>query len=297
MMFKTVFFIFITLGIHSVEARVTARWLTVASLVIDDGKTRLLFDPAWTRPQLKHVLNWEKLKSDEDLVQRVLTKNKLNRVDAVFASHSHFDHVLDAPMVAKLSGAIFYTDESSERLAKAYKEPRIRTIRLIPHEKIKVGDFLITPINREHSQLLHLIHFLPGAVPVDANLSFWDYHVGDTWFYLVEHPEGTILVDQGSEPYVETLKKYTSKLDIIIQGIANRKTDETILDGYLKAFNPQMFIPVHFDNFFTDFNDGAESLLPGIKIDQLMGKMKKTYPLMKADRPLYGKPIVLLERK
>jgi L-ascorbate metabolism protein UlaG (beta-lactamase superfamily) len=297
MMFKTVFFIFITLGIHSVEARVTARWLTVASLVIDDGKTRILFDPAWTRPGLKHVLNWEKLKSDEVLVQRVLKKNQLERIDAVFASHSHFDHVIDAPMVSKISGAIFYTDESSERLAQAYKEPRIRTIRLIPNEKIRVGDFLITPMNRDHAQILHLFHFLPGAVPVNTDLSFWDYHLGDTWLYLLEHPEGTIIVDQGSEAFVDVLKKYITKVDVLIQGIANRRTDETILDGYLKAFKPQMFIPLHFDNFFTDFNDGAESLLPGINLDQFMVKVKKTYPLLKADRPFYGRPIVVLEGK
>lgn len=291
MMFKTLFFIFLTLGIQTAGAMVQARWLTVSSVLLDDGKTKILFDPAWTRPGLKHWLNISEFRSDEKLVASILKKNYLDRVDAVFASHSHFDHVMDAPMVSKLSGAVFYTDKSSERIAKAYNDPRIRTISIIPNLEIRVGNFVITPIPRVHSQILHLFYFLPGDVPENTNLSFWDYHVGDTWFYLVKHPEGTILVDQGSEPHLEPLKKHTTHVDALIQGIANRKSDDTILNGYVKEFKPKFFMPLHFDNFFSDFNEGADSDLPGVKLDQMMEKLKKAYPMMKVDRPQYGKAV------
>lgn len=297
MMFKTLFFISLTLGIQGVHARVTASWMTVASVLIDDGKTKLLFDPAWTRPEVKHWLNLEKFKSDEKLVSDILKKNNLTKIDAIFVSHSHFDHVMDAPMVSKLAGAIFYTDESSERLAMAYKEPRIRTIRMSPHQEIRVGDFLITPIPRAHAQILHLFSFLPGEVPADASLSFWDYHAGDTWFFLIKHPEGSILVDQGSEPFLDALKPHATKVDALIQGVANRKTDEVIVDGYSKVLSPKVFIPLHFDNFFADFNDGEETSLPGINLEQVLTKMKKAYPAMKVDKPLYGKAITVLESK
>lgn len=297
MMFKTLFFLLITFGFYNAYGAVSIRWMTVASVVIDDGKTRLLFDPAWTRPGIKHWLNWEKLKSDEQLVKSILNKNGLEKIDAVFASHSHFDHVLDAPMVAKLTGAVFYTDQSSERIARAYKDERIRTISLRAYEKIRVGDFLITPLERKHSQILHLFDFLPGPVPADMDLSFWDYHAGDTWFFLIEHPEGNILMDQGSTPYVDSLKKYTKKVDVLLQGIANRENDEVILEGYLKAYRPQFFIPLHFDNFFLDFNNGEESEMPGIKLEQFLGKMKKAYPSVKTDRPKYGKVLRVLEIK
>lgn len=294
MMFKTVFFIFLTLGIQTVSAAVQARWMTVSSVLLDDGKTKLLFDPAWTRPGFKHWLNISDFKSDETLVSGILKKNYLDRVDAVFASHSHFDHVMDAPMVSKLSGAVFYTDKSSERIARAYKEPRIRTINIIPNLEIRVGDFLITPIPRTHSEILHLFYFLPGEVPENTNLSFWDYHVGDTWFYLIKHPSGNILIDQGSEPHIAKIKKHTDKIDILIQGVANRKDDETILNGYVKEFKPKYFMPLHFDNFFADFDEGKYSDLPGVKLDQIVEKLKKAYPTMKVDRPLYGKPVTVL---
>lgn len=294
-MLKTLFFIILALGSYKVEATVKAKWLTVSSLVIDDGKTRILFDPAWTRPKLQHWLGLSAFKSDEDLVKSILQKNSINRLDAVFASHSHFDHVMDAPAVSKLSGAVFYVDESSVRIAEAYKDPKIRTIRIIPGKKIRIGDFLITPLPRVHSKILHLFNFLPGPVPKDTELSFWDYHVGDTWFYLVEHPEITILLDQGSESNLETVNPLVKQVDVLIQGIANRKSDQTIIDGYAKVLKPRQFIPVHFDNFFAEFSEGEEGLLPGIRLEALLGEMKKAYPAMSVDRPLYGKPIQLLK--
>lgn len=277
------------------HSAVSVRWMTVASVVIDDGKTRVLFDPAWTRPGIVHWLGLEKLKSDPVLVSSVLKTNGLSRVDAVFSSHSHFDHVIDAPMVSKLAGAVFYTDGSSERIAKAYEDKSIRTIKMRAFEKIRVGDFLITPVPRKHSQIFSLFDFLPGEVPSNTNLSFWDYHVGETWLFLLEHPEGTILVDQGSKAYVNEVKKVTSKVDVLIQGVANRESDYVILNGYLKEFTPKVFMPTHFDNFFADFAEGKVTDLPMVKLQELILNMKEAYPKIKVDRPVYGQPIVVLE--
>lgn len=297
-MFKTLFFIFaLVLTAKSAISAVNARWLTVTAVSIDDGKTRLLFDPAWTRPSFKHWTGISKLTSDEALVKAVLEKNQLTKIDAVFASHSHFDHVIDAPLAAKLGNGIFYVDESSERIAKAYKDPAIKTQRYKAEEKIKVGDFTITPLTRGHAKILHMFAFLPGPVPEDCSLSFFDYHEGETWFYLVEHPEGVILVDQGSKAHPEILKKHTTKVDVLFQGVANRKNDEDIVEGHAKTYQPKIFIPLHFDNFFKDFNDGKWSELPGAKLDEILAKVKKAYPTMQVDRPEYGKSMTVLEIK
>jgi L-ascorbate metabolism protein UlaG (beta-lactamase superfamily) len=297
MMFKTLFFILFGLCSLNLRAEVTARWLTVASVLIDDGKTRLLFDPAWTRPGVLHWLGVNQLKSDETLVKNVLFKNKLTRVDATFVSHSHFDHAIDAPMVSKLAKSIYYADEHNERLALAYKDPAIRMVRVTPYKKIKVGDFVITPLPKEHSQILHLFDFLPGPVPKDTNLSFWDYCVGDTWFYLIEHPLGNILIDQGAAPFLDKIPKSVIKVDALIQGVANRKNDEVVLEGYVKSFRPKIFIPIHFDNFFFEFSEGNEGLLPGVNLDEILLKLKQTYPSMSVNRPWYGNPIKILEAK
>src|SRR5690606_24858140 len=110
---------------------------------------------------------------------------------------------------------------------------------------IQIGKFKITPFLRTHPsiQLLNY-NFLPGQVTSDFNFYFYDYKVGDNWFYLVEHPAGNILIDQGSESFLQKIQSHVQKVDVLIQGIANRKNDEMILEGHLKTFKPRVYIPL-----------------------------------------------------
>lgn len=251
----------------------------------------------FTRAGLKHWLFLSKLKSDEELVAEIIKEQQLEKLSALFASHSHYDHVIDAPIFSKLTGATFYVDESSERVARAYKEPKIKTQRFVNLEKIQIGKFTITPIIRTHSPIrLFDFDWLPGPVPTDFDFGMFDYHVGDTWFYYIEHPDGKILVDQGSEPFIEKLKPFTSKVDVVIQGIANRKSDDAILKGYVAVLKPSVFIPTHFDNFFFGFDPKAEiSYLPGVHMPELMEKLKTAYPQMSVVSPVYGTKIEVLK--
>ena len=287
--------VFLSLS-HS-QAAVSVRWFSVTSLVLEDGETKIMFDPMFTRAGIKHWLMLSELRSDEELVKQVIKDNGLEKIDALFASHSHYDHVIDAPMFSKHTGGTFYVDESNERIAKAYKEPKIKTSRIDNLKSIQVGKFTITPIKRTHSPIIRWMNFefLPGPVPEDFNFGFYDYHMGDTWFYYIDHPEGKILVDQGSEPFLDNLKPFTDKVDVVIQGIANRRNDDVILEGYVKALNPKIFIPTHFDNFFFGFDPKAEvSYLPGINFEDIKKKLKEKYPEKNIVSPEFGKRINLL---
>lgn len=272
--------------------------MTVASMVIEDEKTVIFIDPMFTRAG---VLNWmalSKLRSNEALVQSVLKDNNISKVDALFISHSHFDHSIDAPIVAKLTGGILYVDESSERIAKAYKDPKIKTQRFQNLKTIQVGDFKITPIERVHSEIRTFgIHFLPGPVPADFDFDFYDYNVGNTWLYYIEHPKGKIVIDQGSEPFIERLKPFTQSADVLIQGVANRLNDEAITDGYMNFLKPKVFMPLHFDNFIWPFDPkGSLSTLPNVRYEELMNVMEKKHgKSLKVIRPVYGKKFTLLE--
>lgn len=286
------------LSLSQLQAKVEVRWFSVASLLLEDEETQILFDPMFTRAGFKHWLMLSPFKSDAALVSQVLRENNLVKIQGIFASHSHYDHVIDAPEVSRLSGAPFYVDENSHIIAKAYQDPKIQTIRIETDKKIKIGKFTITPIKRKHSPIrLINMEWLPGPVPKDFNFGFYDYHVGDTWFYYIEHPNGKILVDQGSEPFMKEIKIYTDKVDVLIQGIANRSGDEAILEGYTKELQPQMFIPTHFDNFLFGFHPEEKeiSYLPGIKMKELMDKMKARHPQVKIEMPVYGQKIEVLK--
>ena len=297
-MFKIIILIsFIILSLSQAVARVEVRWFSVASLVLEDEDSKIFFDPMFTRAGPQHWLNLSQLKSDEALVASVIKDNKLQKVDALFASHSHYDHVIDAPMVAKLTGGTFYFDGSSERIAKAYKDTKIKTQRIENLQSIKIGKFTITPILRNHSHIRALgMTYLYGPVAENFNFGFYDYAMGQTWFYYVQHPSGTILVDQGSEPFLNSIQTFTSKVDVVIQGVANRADDEAIINGYTGALKPSIFIPTHFDNFVFGFDPHAEvSYLPGVNIHELILKMKKFHPDKKIIFPKYAEKIELFK--
>src|SRR5258706_14332547 len=81
-------------------AAVRIRWLGTAAHVVETDTTTLLIDPFLSRPRLWRLVG-TRLRPDEAAVRARLPP----RVDAVLCGHSHFDHLLDAPLIARLTGA------------------------------------------------------------------------------------------------------------------------------------------------------------------------------------------------
>src|SRR6185369_7715532 len=75
-------------------------WLGTAGHVIASGRTTILVDPYLTRSPLTTLVT-SRLVPDEAAVRAALPRKD----DAVLCGHSHFDHLLDAPLIAKMTGA------------------------------------------------------------------------------------------------------------------------------------------------------------------------------------------------
>ena len=285
------------LSLSQAHGKVEVRWFSVASLVLEDEETQIMFDPMFTRAGLQHWFNLTKLRSDEALVSSVIKDHKLDRIKGLFVSHSHFDHSIDAATVSGLTGGVFYTDPNTEIIAKAHKNPKIKTEMIENLKSIKIGKFVVTPIKRVHSHIRSLgIDYLKGPVEKDFDFNFYDYHMGDTWFYYIEHPAGNIVLDQGSEPFLNSIQSFTAKADVVIQGVANRASDDAIIKGYTELLKPNVFVPTHFDNFFFSFHpNGDYSYLPGVRLEELIEKMKRAHPDKRIVMPKYAEKIELLK--
>jgi len=295
-MFKSLILVFFLVNSFSALAKIEVRWLGVAGLIIEDDETKIMFDPMVTRPTWKHWLMINKFKSDASLVDQMVKELQISDLKAIFSSHSHFDHVVDAPIFSKYTGAFFYVDDSSEIIANAYKDEMIRTKKIMETHSIQLGKFKVTPIKRHHPKIHTFgIEWLPGPVKSNFDFGFYDYHLGDAWMYLIEHPQGTILIDQGAESRVDLLTKYTKHIDVLFQGVANRQNDETFLNGYITIFRPKFFMPLHFDNFFTKLNKKTTSDLPGIKLSNLLETIRKDQPEMKVIKPNFAERYTVFE--
>lgn len=263
-------------------AKVSATWLGVGAIILEDDHNTLMFDPSFTTPSIFSILGITDFRSDTTLVKEILNTYRIKKIDGVFVTHTHYDHVIDAPEVARLSGATLYGDVNLERIAKAYG------VKVSPYSQAQIGKFKVSAYERHHSKIFQWLDFLPGEVPEDFSFSFYDYKLGKAWVYIIEHEEGNILIDDSPG---ETTGLPLLKIQVVFQGIANRADDNEVLDGHVKTYHPKKFIPIHFDNFFRDYDARKGTYLPFVKFGDLENLFKKKYTDIEFQRPIMGEKI------
>lgn len=247
-----------------------ARWLGVSNIFLTDGKTSLMFDAAITKPG---IMNWifnTEFVSDESLVLATLAKNSITHLDGQFISHTHFDHAVDAPFIAFHFKAPFFGGEAVLNLVSAYEKKYHRKISFekMEHDrKIKIGAFTITPILRDHPAIFSALnwYFLPESITTNFNFSFYDYKVGETWCYYIEHPEGNILIDQSSHFHAENIK-YQGLVQTYFVGIANKISLSDLTMHNINLLNVKKVVPMHFDFFPLKYHIFDQVYLPGMQL-------------------------------
>src|SRR4051812_21205144 len=92
---------------------VRVRWLGTAGFEITSGETTVLIDPYLTRASLARVATGTLVANE------TLLRQHLPRADAIVAGHTHFDHALDIPVLAKLTGARVFGSRSAVHLCRS----------------------------------------------------------------------------------------------------------------------------------------------------------------------------------
>jgi L-ascorbate metabolism protein UlaG (beta-lactamase superfamily) len=94
-------------GSESLPIGLTATWLGTAGFRFDYQGHTLLIDPYVTRIPIGRFLRRKVTRPDATAIARWT-----ERADAILVGHTHFDHALDAPAIAKHSGCKVYGSRS-----------------------------------------------------------------------------------------------------------------------------------------------------------------------------------------
>jgi L-ascorbate metabolism protein UlaG (beta-lactamase superfamily) len=241
---------------------VTVTFLGVSTLLISDGETSLMTDGFFSRPGLWPVLAGLPIPPDPERIAAGLAIADVDRLAAVLVVHSHFDHAMDAPEVARRTGAVVVGSASTANVARGvgFPEDRIRVVE--SGRPMTFGAFTVTFVTSRHFPLPP-----PGAAtlgreieePLVPPVPALAYLEGGSYSIFVTHPEGTALI-QGSAGFVEgALEPYAA--DVVLLGVGGLGTkDRDYFDDYWRnvvtPVGAQRVLPIHYDDFTLPFERG-----------------------------------------
>jgi L-ascorbate metabolism protein UlaG (beta-lactamase superfamily) len=235
---------------------VTVRFTGTSTLLFSDGETSWMVDGWFSRPGPLKVL-FGKVAPDLAAIERGLAANHVSTLAAVFAMHSHYDHAMDAPEVARRTGAVLMGSESTANIGRGWGLPESQIQVVADRAPFQLGQFVITPIVSRHFEfpdprmreraLADPLITAPLTPPVSA----FDYKLGQAYVLYVSHPKGSWLV-VGSAGYLEGALQGISA-DTVFLGIGGLGSQT---DAYRESFwretvgrvAPRRIIPIHYDS-------------------------------------------------
>jgi L-ascorbate metabolism protein UlaG (beta-lactamase superfamily) len=259
-------------------ARVRVQWLGTAGFALRAEGRTLLFDPYLTRAGLA-ACALERLVPDLDAIAR-----HVPAADAIVVGHTHFDHALDVPAIAKRTGARVFGSSSAARLCRldAVAEERIVDVEGAlrcsgaSSYEADVGPFHLRFFPSAHSKLVL------GRVPMKGEIDDCDalpmrmHHYRCGAVFCVEVTVlGRRVVHLGSADLVEaSLPPDVAAPDLLLACVAGWTKTARFPERVARAFDPRAVLLSHWDDFFTSIDRPVRSL-PAMQIDRLVERLAR----------------------
>lgn len=234
------------------------------TLLFDDGADQVLFDAHFTRPSLLRYL-FGRAGTDAGLVDETLRRHRVDRLRAVFVSHTHHDHVMDAPYVANRCAAVIYGSASTLNVARGGGVPEARLVEFQANESYRVGGFSVRVIPSVHSKPTLFNNDLGQTIdaPLRQPARLRAYKEGGSYDFYVENGGRRYMI-RPSFNYIEG-QLDSCRADVLLLGIAGLQkadaaTEAAFFRETVERVRPRLVIPIHWDNFFVPLTKPATGM-------------------------------------
>ncbi len=244
------------------DSPLSATWLGVATLLLDDRSSALLTDGYFSRPSLARVAAG-KVAPSPARVDSCLARAGVSRLQAVIPVHTHIDHALDSALVADRTGARLVGGESAANVGRGHGLPEDRITVATSGEPIRLGAYDVTLVASHHCPPDRF----PGVIdaPLRPPVRASAYRCGEAWSTLVHHrPSGRRLLIQGSAGFVKgALAGRRADAVYLSVGQLGLQPRSYLLDYWaetVRAVGARRVVLVHWDDFFSPLSKPLRAL-------------------------------------
>jgi hypothetical protein len=286
----------------------------------------LIIDPFFSPYQVV-PLAIKKISTQTENVEKGLFDIKSdvkNNVEAIFITHSHYDHLLDAPYVfnhyldtSKTTTKIYGSSSTKTILSSIVDSTHIENIEESVGSLTKIGNWIylnngsirVMPIQTRHAphlKKLASINLYNGeAKPIkkydtDSTKTHVTKWKSDrTFAYLIDfmfngRPDFRIyLLSSASSPpdgfiSEETLAEH--KVNLAILGAASSGNVENYPQGILQHLNPEKLIIAHWEDLFKPYQHDPPRLIRATNFKKLIPGINEVYPWKKNQHQQFFMP-------
>ena len=253
-------------------------WMGTASLVLESGDEKILFDP------------FVELRGGEVPV----TPDDFLCYDTVFVTHCHFAHLSFVTEIMEEGDAtIFCTRQCCETLAR-FEEDCSSVVEIVPGQHLEIGDIDITPIHSRHIEFQwkrifdtmppHRLIRYAGNLPflIWGNRTFRE--MGEIVAYDVK-AEGREVLILGSLA-LDPDETYPEGADVLVMPYQGNNDLPARAREVIGRLKPKTILLSHFDNAFPPMSRNVD-LRPLKKL------MRGEYPDIRVVKPAAFRPMEL----
>lgn len=228
---------------------VTTVFCGTSTLWVTDGSTGILIDGFFSRPSLARIIAGQ-LRPNQHRITHGMDRAGIDRVDAVVVAHSHFDHAMDAPEIARRTGAVLLGSDSTLNIARGADLAEDVLQRIEHGDTLRFGDFTVTVFEGLHSPGDRY----PGTIdtPLRTPARASAYRTGACYSFHLSHPEGTMLIHPSARDVPHAYDDVTAEVLFLGVGALGAQ-DEDFQHSYWRhvvgATDPRLIVPLHWDDF------------------------------------------------